>query len=66
MDDPIKDIEDKDGQENLGALMSRIYIGALIETGSLVTAFWTTAAVWVGMSKQSELTEEGNGDSDST
>lgn len=48
MTDHIKDIEDKQGQIDLGVMSARVFEGALQESGSLLKAYFATSAFWRG------------------
>lgn len=54
MSDPLKDIEDKQGQIDLGKMTARIFEGALEETGSFLKAFWVTVAYCTGIFKNNQ------------
>lgn len=53
---PLDNIEDRKSQTDIGILGSRIFMGALDETGSLLQAYLVTAAFFHGTMKA------GNGD----
>jgi hypothetical protein len=49
--DPLKNVEDKKGQTDVGVLVVRVFQGALFESDSWRKAFWATAAFCYGMLK---------------
>ena len=60
MPDPIKDIEDKKGQQDMGVMAARIFQGALEELGyNVYHAYLATAAFFVGMFKGNQSDEGG-------
>lgn len=48
MTDPMKQLEDKQGQTDTGVFAARIFAGALEESGSAAVAFFATAAFFCG------------------
>lgn len=59
MSDPLKDIEDKRAQLDLGVMAARIYVGAKEEGLVDFQAFLVCAAFWVGMFYPRPKDDEG-------
>ena len=51
MNDPLANIEEKHGQQSIGALAANLYEGALRESTSRRDAFWATVAALVATFK---------------
>lgn len=58
MSDPLSDVENKKGQIDMGIMGTRVYQGALEESGSRFRAFMVTYAFWAGMFKGSKEEEQ--------
>jgi hypothetical protein len=65
MADPLKDIEDKRAQLDIGILAARIYSGAKEEGAADYQAFLVTAAFFIGMFHPKPPTDEEGGDEES-
>lgn len=55
--DPLSNIEDKKGMQDLGVMVIRIFQGALSETDNIMHAFLATAAYFYAMFKNGQDTE---------
>ena len=56
--DPLKDIEDRQDQKNLGKFVANIMSGALEETEDFERAFWVTVAYVTGTFSSVTFTED--------
>lgn len=54
MNDPIKDIEDKKGNEDMGKLAVQVFRGAREEADTFLDAFWAVAAYYCGMFRSAQ------------
>lgn len=54
MADPIKDIEDRQGNIDMGRLAVQVFTGARLEADNIIMAFWATVAIFAGMFKAAQ------------
>lgn len=62
MGDPLKDIEDRQGNIDMGKLAVQVFYGAREESETWVEAFWATVAFFTGMFRSGQEPKDEDDD----